>query len=548
MTPLPLSEGTRRRAGSSWADVGVWLATASGVFAEALCPAIILAILFDCTSFRGWIEYDRDTSIYATIARFWPQGMMPYRDIYDFKPPLIFAALRAGFALWDYHPESLRRILMGLTAAGSLVMYFGLRRSGALIAAPLATLGLLTLIVPDSTTAMMQNTEPLVAAFTAAAIGCAAAHQRAAAWRWALAAGACVGLATLGKQPGIIFALPVVVQLALSAGPRTGWERLRHALGRSLLAAAGFVLVMTPVALYFAWRGALSALYHAVFVDGGRYAGVQLPIFLTPRGFLEFLKARGTGAFKGWLGTSRAWPFVWAVATLVPATVLAPSRRVLIPWAWLVAGYLAVIAGTLGDPHYLTMAYPSLALALGLIFQLVLEGFPQPTCNARRQLLGAVLMASLLFGDRWETVYLPARAVALANVATDPAEVVGERIRQAAKPGDTLFVEDQPFSIYVYAGIPPVSRFIYWNAPNPEAEPAFGQSLELQPTFVFVAAASAARLRKGVTEAGMGFALLSKALTTHYEELFRCPGGGIVYRRSDGARGALIQPVVRLTP
>src|SRR5215468_5870861 len=216
-----------------------WSMRAAGLLVDALCPALILFILYDSTSFVGWVAYSRDTSIYATVARFWPDGKIPYRDIYDFKPPLIFVALRVGFALWGYHPESLRRIIIGLLAVGSFVMYLGLRRSGARIAAPLAALGLLTLIVPESTTHPMQNTEPLVAAFTAAAIGCAFAHQRAAAWPWALAAGVCVGLATLSKQPGIFFAMPVAVGLALFPGAGTRREQLHRVVAHIGLAAAG---------------------------------------------------------------------------------------------------------------------------------------------------------------------------------------------------------------------------------------------------------------------------------------------------------------------
>src|SRR5262249_3019864 len=156
-------------------------------------------VLIDATNHVGWNTYaGRDASIYASVARFWQDGLIPYRDVYDFKPPLVYVALRVGYALWGYDAESLRRVLLILTAFGSLTLYAGLRLGGAVIAAPIAALGLMTLIVPDSWNLRLQNTETLVAAFAAAAMGCAAAHQREGRWWWAVAAGACVGLAALG--------------------------------------------------------------------------------------------------------------------------------------------------------------------------------------------------------------------------------------------------------------------------------------------------------------------------------------------------------------
>jgi hypothetical protein len=105
-----------------------------------------------------------------------------------------------------------------------------------------------------------QNTELLAVAFGAAAFGCAAGHQRSERWWWAVGSSICVGLATLGKQPAVLWALPVGVQVCLSGPRRNWWTGARGAL----LLATGFNAVLVCAVGYFAWHGAARSLYQAV--------------------------------------------------------------------------------------------------------------------------------------------------------------------------------------------------------------------------------------------------------------------------------------------
>ncbi|HXQ22764.1 MAG TPA: glycosyltransferase family 39 protein, partial [Candidatus Acidoferrales bacterium] len=204
-----------------------------------------MAIVVDAAHRVVWATYtDRDIEIYATIARFWRDGFIPYRDLYDFKPPLTFVALRAGYALWGDELQSFWRVILVLTAAGALTMYAGLRRAGCCVAAPLAGLGLMTLVVADPMHIVSLNTELLAAACGAGAFGCAAVYDRDHRWWWAVAAGGWMGLATLSKQPAILWLLPVVVQLWLSGAQGGRWRRLQVALMRAALVAAGFAAVV----------------------------------------------------------------------------------------------------------------------------------------------------------------------------------------------------------------------------------------------------------------------------------------------------------------
>lgn len=473
---------------------------------ESFCPLALLVILVDCTRTVGWTSYERDPSIYASIARYWQDGLIPYRDVWEFKPPLIFVALRAGFALWGYEAESLRRVLLILTTLGALSLYFGLRRARCLIAAPVAALGLMTLVVVDPWGLPLQNTESLVVPFAASAIGCAAAHQRTARWWWALLAGTCLGLATSGKQPAAVFSIPVGLQLCLWGAP-DGWRaRAWYVVQRALFAVSGFALVVLAFVLYFASQDAVSAFYNAVVVDGARYSRAFTLAWVHPATLnpslskrIPVLVARTLSLRPMWpfVDAGQMWPFVGAVGVLVPLTLLRPSRWVATVWAWLLAASLAVLVGPAGEAHYLVMTLPALALTVGIVCELVWPDRDPPRRGRHTmRLLCGTAIAAILYGSTWNDGYFPRRTQsAPVNDIEEQARQIGQQIRAAAQPGDRLYVEDEPLQIYLYAGVPPASRFIYWNAPNPDAMADRAAALKQNPTFLFVTQASERRLQ-----------------------------------------------------
>ena len=476
---------------------GHLLGTGCVLTVESLCPLILLAILVDCTRKAGWTCYERDPSIYASIARFWQDGLVPYRDVWEFKPPLIFVALRAGFALWGYEAESLRRVLMILTALGALSLYLGLRRARCLIAAPVAALGLMTLVVVNPWGLPLQNTEFVVVPFAAVAMGCAAAHQREPRWWWALLTGTCLGLATAGKQPAALFSIPLGAQLCLWGAPEHWRARAWYVMQRALLGMSGFALVVLAFVLYFASQDAVAAFYNAVLVDGARYSGAFSLAWLRPATLNPTLSQRIPPMVTRFLSVRPIWPFVdvgdmWpflgAVGVLVLLTVLRPSRWVVTAWAWLFAASLAVLVGPCGENHYLVMTLPALALTVGIVCELVWRGADPPRRGRDTvRLLCGLTIAAILYGSTWKDSYVPHRAESPGiNGIEQEAQRLGGQIRAAAQPGDRLFVQDEPIQIYLYAGVPPASRFIYWNAPNPSAIPERDAAFKQKPTFVFV--------------------------------------------------------------
>ena len=394
--------------------------TAGAIAVEALCPLILLAILIDSTSRVEWVAFERDPSIYASIARYWQDGLIPYRDVWEFKPPMIFVALRTGFALWGYEPESLRRVFLIVTWLGACTLYFGLRHARFLIAAPVAALGLMTLVVVNPWGLPWQNTETLVVAFGACAMGCAAAHQRDQRWWWALLAGISLGLATLGKQPAALFALPLGLQLCLWGAP-AGWRgRAWYVVQRALLGAGGFALVVAGFALYFASHDALADFYNAVYVDGANYSGAFTLAWLQSSTLhpscgsafrarsRQFASLRSTWPFVEF---GYMWPFFYAIGALVPLTLLRPSRWAATAWAWLFAASMAVLVGPYAENHYVVMTLPALALTTAVVCELCWPDVgPVGRDRTTMRLLCGLVVAAILFGSTWRVSYLPTRS------------------------------------------------------------------------------------------------------------------------------------------
>src|SRR3990172_12189024 len=62
--------------------------------------------------------FERDESVYATIARGLLNGDVPYRDLFDNKPPLVFGWYALSFVLFgenDVAPRLVAALLLSLT-------------------------------------------------------------------------------------------------------------------------------------------------------------------------------------------------------------------------------------------------------------------------------------------------------------------------------------------------------------------------------------------------------------------------------------------------
>jgi len=382
-----------------------------------------------------------DEGEYAYAARIWSEGGLPYRDVFNQKPPMIFAVYRLCAAL-SSAPESARyaAMLAAFLTALALLLLTPKRWSPAeRLAAAAAYLTLSTMPVGDF--GFAANTEVFAAAFAAWAFW-AASRQTA---RHAALSGLLAGAALMTKQTAL---WPVAAAgfFAVWRGGRRWDPKAASAFAAS---AAAIPLIW---AAYFAARGGLGYFWDCAVAGNMRYAGLAGWSAAAEQG--RFFALDLAPAFlKG------SWP-AWALALLGLKGVTADweNRGQLIAVLWLAGGLLAAATGLLLFPHYFLQAAPPLCLAAAY-GAARLGGKRAWAALAALALVPAAAGAGFYFGKSRE-------AVAKDLLYPSPLlenERLGAWLGQRTSPADTIWVFGSEPALYVYSGRRAATRhdFVY---------------------------------------------------------------------------------------
>jgi hypothetical protein len=119
------------------------LASLSG-WDRLLCTVCVATILFSLLQL-SLLSFGRDQSIYALVAREMAHGGIPYRDVWDFKPPGIFFVYWLAQAVFGQNMLAPRLFeMLSVCAMGGAFLYLSHQLLGSrmpgLIAAALGAL------------------------------------------------------------------------------------------------------------------------------------------------------------------------------------------------------------------------------------------------------------------------------------------------------------------------------------------------------------------------------------------------------------------------
>lgn len=396
-----------------------------------------------------------DQGLFACFARWVPRGWLPYRDIFDSKPPLFLYWWSASAIV----PGDVIRAAWwweGLWLAGTLGAAYALAarvwgRWEGLSAAALLFVGLWS---------------PAWGAFwsRAQAEEVLALPMLASAWlawraldrpRLALWAGVLVGVCGLFKIPSMAIALSWGVTW-LSCG---SW---RGAAQRVAWMLAGVVAAWALAFGWFAVHGATSSFIEGVFVYH-RYNAA----FITPP-WGGVLLDYGATMFK-----EAAWLVVLA-AVGVLRLVRRGAREAHWVASWIVATMAAVVLQRQLAGYQYMLAVPGLALAGAYGLVDIVRAVRVP--NARL-IAGAGLVAMALFtvreGQTWWHAYAPdfdylrgrmsrdtyLRAIQQGGFSMANEERAASWLHDHTAPGDGLLVWGLSPGIYALADRHPVTRF-----------------------------------------------------------------------------------------
>jgi hypothetical protein len=413
----------------------------------ALVP-ILLYLPFAGTPF------ERDEGVYATIAQGVLDGRVPYRDLFDNKPPLVYIWYAFSFTLFGesvFAPRILASICLSLT---TLALFNQARMVLPMPAARFAA-ALFAISTGLPWVALHANTEaymllPLVTSLMFFTIG-----MRDGRLRWFVIAGIFAGLAMMTKQVAM-WNLLALAMVALVWHRRTAETQLR-AIAPTASLFAGCLAALALVALPFTLAGALDDLIYANLSYNWVYIN-----------FLSHAERLANFGYGLLFFSAVAAPFVaGAIAGLV---VLWRKRSavtdyVLILWAF--ASALGVASGGRFFPHYFLQLMPSLAVLTGIV---IYDRF----VNGREHVLSrpAWIVATFLIVVSVGTttvLYLAPRQAEEQVVSSvfyqkeweASSEKLGEYIKERTEDGDLIFNYGRESQIYFYADRAPAIPYFY---------------------------------------------------------------------------------------
>lgn len=398
--------------------------------------------------------FERDEGVYATIAQGLLDGHMPYRDLFDNKPPLVYGWYAFSFMLFGetvVAPRIVAAVLLSLTTLsvfGHARMLFPKRVAYFAAALFGISTGLPFVALHANTEAYMLL--PLVTSLVAFTIGI-----RRGRLHWFFLSGALGAVAMMTKQVAIwnLIALAVV---ALGWHWRSVGLSCRAAVP-ALCLVAGAALSAALIAVPFALTGSLDDLFYATVSYNWLYVA-----FLSQG---ERLLNLGAGLL-----------FFFAVAApLVGAALMglliilrrrsSAADVALILWA--LASAVGVSSGGRFFPHYFLQAIPVLALLASVaIYYRLRERHVHPV-RRPAMILGAMLVLVSLGTNA--ALYVAPRAAEERVAPTvheqkqweEASKALGTYIAERTRPGDAIFNYGRESQIYFYADRPPAIRFFY---------------------------------------------------------------------------------------
>jgi hypothetical protein len=414
--------------------------------------------------------FERDEGVYATMAQGLLRGEVPYRDLFDHKPPLVFVYYAISFLAFGEGVLAPRLLASLFWSATTLLIYRQGRmlfpETTARIAAVLFSLssGFVLLQATANTEAFMLL--PLTASVLALGRG-----LRDGSGKWFLIAGVCAAIAALTKQVALLNLL-TLGGLGLLYGlywsrPRSKWPALAAIFG----AVGVFVAALVP----FALTGALDDFYYATVRYNVIYGG-QVTLF-------ERIENEAIALL---LFTRSGAPLVVGALLALPTLRKAlGSRDALLLGSWLLASYAGATAGGYAFPHYYVALLPSLALIAAIGLQRAFEGGHARPVGVLvvgvSFAMAAAFNGSIYLLDSPEDRHIARYPEGHAERHIQSPEV-GAYIASITSPDDKIYETGRDSQLYFYADRRPATRFFYDRPLHLEASHIAATIAELRAT------------------------------------------------------------------
>ncbi len=398
----------------------------------------------------------RDAGLFLYAGRIIRQGGLPYLDIWDQKPPLIFYINALGLALGGGSAEGVYWLKVALLLAGAAIGFRAMRRSFGAIPALFGTLVWMSyrpLLTKEGNIAE-EYALPLQLAALALVVSAGKGRNE---WKTCLIAGGLGGLAFLLK-PTLIGAMLAAMVILIAPAVRA--HAYRRAARAVLVFVGGMAIPIGASILIAFAQGYLPEYWSAVVLYAVSYAAVD------QNSYAE-IWARMLSLFQPALMVAVGLGYI-ASALRILAVKRGASPPALLGWA-LVA--LPLDACLLGLPHRSFMYYylallPTFSVLLASLLYLVQEGWRRVVRRPAQGVLSAggvaiaVLIGSLTVG-RIAYRDIVRTGVALAAPRPNTLEPVMNYLDRTTAPDDTVLIWGAEAGANFVSGHDAPTRFVH---------------------------------------------------------------------------------------
>lgn len=440
---------------------------ARGRFVAWLTAVVGLTVLVRLPCFR--IPLDQDSAVYAYCARAWSEGELPYRDVWDHKPPLIYLVYRGLFLLGPSAGTGVNATLrVGSVACDAatvvLLVLLARRFFGAGVALSAGAIyGLFT----GAPVLQLEAFQPerLTALLCVAGMLAAAWYADTRRYEGAALSGVLFSLGIVAKQIAAPIGLLAWAWVTWEALRAEGRAAIRRVVIHSLLMALGAVVPWAAFAGYFAANAAFGSFWECTVTYNLRYAGEQ-----RQGGLVAGVGKAFTRLFFDHL------PLWLSAAGGVVAALMrrAERRGGLVVGAWIVMAFVALILPGQFAYYYYVPTVAPLAVASAVAFAglarvLVPRKADGVTRDARRETrslevvaaaaASLVLLATLLLAAK--------RSLAVYRDHVNPrqsnavAARVAEEIAAGTQPSERIYMRGGRPQVYVLSGRRNASPYLY---------------------------------------------------------------------------------------
>lgn len=421
-----------------------------------------------------------DIIVYSVVAKLWGQGLLPYRDVADHKPPFIYVFYRLCFWIGGASPKSLYQgytLITGLISVGMIFSFYRISRPylGVLVGFAYAFFFLTDPLALGQPAFL--NTELLASAFLATTLGILVVYRsKRSSWLAGLA-GVTFGCAVMSKQPSLVFGLACLAHLVSSHWERVSWRSAIDLLRSGVCFCIGALVPLLGCVAYFAINNALSDAVFFVHHFNMAYSGMGSP-FSALR--LAILHEHIT-SISNHLKQPTALPYLLAVLVVPVLAVVRRSWIDFISLAWLISSIGCTALNMQGPhSHYHVFYQVPLALAAAVVIEAVISIIRAG--KFLKYTLMICLICLVFSTDLFKIRAAVNRYRALGPVASDDygaTQIRKSMMKLAALAGENrqiFFYSPSPLALF-YTELVPVSKYIY-NIPFTNVEERERQRLE----------------------------------------------------------------------